>query len=139
THPVAYKYENKNGERFLVILFEGDSLYDASTRACDSGLLKNYVTQRVLIESLPWVSRQAIPAYCEGNPDLYLMCAEEENSLTVALFNCFADALTQPIVTLGKKYSRIECINCSANLSGNHVTLTSPLHGFTYAAFRVYQ
>lgn len=131
--PVAYRYENADGERFLVFLFEGDSLQKTSS------IPKNYAIQRVLIENLPWTARQPIPAYCAKNPELYVMCAKEDGALSVALFNCFADSLNNPVIELDGEYSRIACVGCSAALDGSRVILTSELHAFSYAAFRVYK
>ena len=136
TCTVAYKYENANGERFLVFLFEGDSLFD-KTYMRDSGLLKNYATQKVLTEELPWVARKALPAYCTGNPELYLMCRKEEDSMAVAIFNCFADPLIDATVVLDGEYKTIECVGCDAEILGNKVTLKGQLYGFTSAMFRV--
>ncbi len=136
--PIAYRYENAKGQRFLVFLFEGDSI-GTPTQICMSGILKNYVTQRVLIQTLPWVARQPIPAYCEGNPDLLLMCEKDGDDMSVALFNCFADPIMNSTVTLDEKYDSIECIRCKAELSGNRVTLCDTLHGFSYAMFRVHK
>ena len=138
TIPVAYRYENANGERFLVFLFEGDSVYGAN-RVCLSGLNENLATQRALIENLPWVARRPIPAYSAENPNLYLMCAKEQGAMSVGLFNCFADCVTQPVIRLDEAYDRIECFGCRAELTGNTVTLTGKLHGFTAAAFRVWK
>lgn len=134
--PVAYRYQNEAGQRFLVFLFEGDSLF-SENGVSDSGLLRNYPVQQVLAETLPWVGRQPLPAYCVGNPELYLMCAEENGRLTVALWNCFADPVVNPTVTLGKEYRKLECVGCTATLQGNRVTLTSRLHGFDFAMFSV--
>ena len=39
---IAYRYENQKGERFLVFLFECDSVYERDTQICLSGLVKNY-------------------------------------------------------------------------------------------------
>ena len=57
----------------------------------------------------------------------------EEGRLTVALWNCFADPVVNPTVTLGKEYRKLECVGCTATLQGNRVTLTSRLHGFDFA------
>ena len=38
---------------------------------------------------------------------------------------------------LGEEYKEIECLNCKASLQGNRVTIESPFHGFTFAAFKV--
>ncbi len=132
----AYRYENAEGQRFLVFLFDGESVYrDAGVGI--SGVLKNYATQKVLIEALPWVARRPLPVCCTGNPELYVMCKRDGNAMSVALFNCFADALSEPVVQLDGRYSRIECVNCDAALEGDRVILKSKLHGFCAAAFRV--
>lgn len=133
----AYRYENADGQRFLVFLFEGESVFGESHLGI-SGLLQNYATQRVLARTLPWVARKPLPAYCTGNPDLYLMCKQDDEGMSVALFNCFADALAEPVIYLDKPYIRIECTNCDAELDGDKVTLKSRLHAFEAAAFRVY-
>ena len=133
---VAYSYENANGERFLVFLFEGDSVY-SRTRICDSGIFRCFPMQDVLVKTLPWVARQPIPACSVGNPELYLLCRKEADSMSVALFNCFADSLCEPVVILDGNYNTIECFGCEARLEGNKVTLTSRMHGFTCAIFKV--
>ena len=133
---IAYRYENAKGQRFLVFLFEGESI-GTPMQVCMSGILKNYATQRVLAQTVPWVARQPIPAYCVGNPDLYLMCEQDGDAMSVVLFNCFADPLVNPTIILDEKYDSIECIRCEAELSGNRVTLCDTLHGFSYAMFRV--
>lgn len=137
--PLAYRYENANGERFLVFLFDFSTICQEKTNSCVSGLLENYATQRVLVENLPWLGKKPIPAYVVGNPNLYLMCREDKNSLSVALFNCFADPVLSPTLTLGDCYARIECVGCEATLEDNRVTLISRLHGFEFAAFRVWK
>ena len=137
--PFAYRYENKDGQRFLVFLFEGDSVYEFRSRVCISGIVKNYVTQKALAESIPWVSRRPLPAYSLGNPELYLMCRKSTEGISVALFNLFADGITNCTVMLEDKYDGVECVGCEAKLDGNRVILTSKLYGFTSAAFRVYK
>ncbi len=137
--PMAYKYENKNGERFLVFLFDGSSVYEEKKRVCLSGLAKNKVTQRVLAETLPWVGREPLPVSVVGNPELYVMCKKQDDAISVALFNCFADQLDSPVITLDGAYDRIECVGCEASLSGDKVTLESPVYGYTYVSFKVYK
>lgn len=134
---LAYRYENARGERFLVFLFEGNSIY-SYTGVCLSGLVKNYAVQQVLLESIPWIARKNLPAYCEGHPELYLMCHKDDDSTSVALFNCFADAITNLKVHLDKAYTSIECLNCEATVDGDTVTLSTKLHAFDCAAFRVF-
>ncbi|MBQ8341950.1 MAG: hypothetical protein IJY22_06230 [Clostridia bacterium] len=137
-HPMAYRYENKAGQRFLVFLFEANSIY-YSTGVGLSGLTKNPAVQNVLHEMLPWVARKPMPAAINGNPEVYMMCRKTENSLSVALFNCFADPVINPLVTLDESYNHIECLNCEASLQGDFVALTSRLYGFNFCAFRVFK
>lgn len=135
-HVFAYRYENAEGQRFLVFLFDGQSIY-GDTRIGISGLLENYATQRTLVRELPWVARKPLPAYCVGNPNLYVMCKQDADGMSIGLFNCFADPLIEPVITLNDTYRHIECVNCEATLDGNTVTLKSKLYGYTAAAFRV--
>lgn len=137
--PFAYRYENENGERFLVFLFEGASIYDHYKYVALSGINKNYATQEVLIDSVPWLAKQPLPAYCALNPEVYVMCEKDGDAMSVGVFNCFADPLTNPVIMLGEKYDRIECLNCEAVLDGNKVTITNKLHAFSAAAFRLYK
>ncbi len=133
--PVAYRYENQKGERYLVLLFEAASVFDQLT--FDTGLFKSIPMANMLTETLPWLARRPIPAYCAGNPELYLLCEEGEDTLSLLLVNCFADSLLSPTVTLAEEYSHIECVGCAAELQGNRVVLTEELHGFCAAAFRL--
>ena len=136
--PMAYRYENKDGQRFLVFLFEAASIY-SSTRVGLSGLTKNPAVQNVLHEFVPWVAAKPLPAAVTGNPELYVMCRKDEDTTSVALFNCFADPVLQPEIRLDGTYSRIECVNCTAELNGNCVTLTDTLYGYQSCVFKVYK
>ena len=136
--PIAYRYENARGERFLVFLFEGASIY-SRTRVALSGLNKNYVIQEALIKTILWVAQEPMPAYCDKNPELYVMCERDGDSMSVALLNAFADPVLHPTVVLDERYSQVECIGCEAVLDGNTVTLTSRVQPFSAAAFRVWR
>lgn len=133
---LAYSYENEEGERFLVFLFEGDSMR-THAYTCHSGLIKNYAVADVLTKTIPWIARKELPAYSTGNPQLSIMCRKDDSSMTVALLNCFADALTNPVITLDEEYKNIECVGCEAKTDGKTVTLTSKLYGYSSAMFRV--
>ena len=136
--PMAYRYENKDGQRFLVFLFEAGSIY-SSTRVGLSGLTKNPAVQDVLHAVMPWVAQEPLPVAVTGNPELYVMCRKETDSLAVALFNCFADPVLHPVIRLDDKYSCIECLNCEAEMLDDCVILKSQLHGYSTCAFKVYR
>lgn len=136
--PMAYRYENKAGQRFLVFLYEANSIY-YSTGVGLSGLTKNPAVQRMLHENMPWVARKPMPVAVTGNPELYVMCRKDEGTMSVALFNCFADPALNPVIRLDEQYSRIECLNCEAELQGDRVVLKGKLHAFEFCGFCVYK
>lgn len=133
--PVAYRYQNDRGERFLVFLFESETV-SAKAR---SGVFKNPATVRALRENLPWVAGKALPAVAMGGIELCLLCEKRENSLSLLLLNCFADPVLSPAVILDEEYARAEGIGASVTLDGMTLTLTSPLYGFSAAAVRLYK
>lgn len=136
--PLAYVYENADGQRFIVFLFEGESTCNRAKIGM-SGLFKNVITQKMLVEQLPWAAKKPVPAYCEGNFGLYLTCRRDEKAMSVALFNCFEDYLLDGEIVLDDTYTDIEFFGCSGVLAGNKVRLTAPIGAFCSAAFRVYK
>lgn len=127
--PMSYRYENAEGNRFLVLNF--------STRLADRDsypLLRHYERGRQYAENVEWLSGKKLPAYCYGHPSLYMLCKEDENSLSVGLWNFFADIAFEPVIELGDSYSEIEFINCSGELKGNKVFLDD-IAAFGFAGF----
>lgn len=129
--PLCYRYENAKGQRFLVFLFEGLSLN------FHSGLLRNYLMQAILTEGIVWVSRRLLPVSCMGHPDLYIICAGDEKSLTVGLFNCYADPIFSPRVFLGDAYSRFVGVNISGELESECEVRLDDIPPFSFAVFTV--
>ena len=127
---ICYRYENQKGQRFLVYLFDGMSLHP------DSGLIQGYLSQGVVTRGVEWISRRALPAGCEGHPQLYMICRESEKALIVGLFNCHADSIYVPRVRLSEEYGSLECLNTEGVLKGNCVEL-GELGAYAWAAFRV--
>ncbi len=52
------------------------------------------------------------------------------------LWNFFADTAIEPVIELGKEYSKIEFINCDGRLEGDKVYL-SDIQPFGFVAFEV--
>ena len=48
-----------------------------------------------------------------------MQCKEDDNSLSVGLWNFHADIAMEPVVELGEEYSSIEFINCDGKLDGD--------------------
>ena len=129
--PFAYTYQNANGQKFLVFL------YDSSALPRISGLHRGYLIQNLLHESAEWIADRKLPAFCGGNPGLYCLCKEGEGSLSAGLFNCFADSVLNPEIRLWKNYRSIEFLNCSGTLCGDRVVLDAPIGAFDFIAFEV--
>lgn len=125
--PMSYRYENANGQRFLVL--------NINTRSNDN-ILKHYARSRQYAEQVQWLSGQKLPAYAYGNPALYMQCKQGGGALAVGLWNFCADIAIEPVVELNKKYSKIECINCDVRLDGDKVYL-SDIQPFGFVAFEV--
>ncbi|MBQ8432770.1 MAG: hypothetical protein IJX28_07790 [Clostridia bacterium] len=124
---LCYRYENSRGQRFLVYLFEATSLHR------DSGLLQGYLVQQATTRGVEWISRRPLPVKCMGHPQLYLLCKEEDDRLTVGLFNCHADSIYAPTLTLDRDYQRVECLRGEGVL--DHRTLTlSELPAYSWTA-----
>jgi len=67
---------------------------------------------------------------------LYLMTKKDASSMSVGLWNMFADPVLNPVIDLDQAYSKIYFVNCNGKLNGNRVVL-SEIPAFGYAAFEV--
>lgn len=66
-----------------------------------------------------------------GNPALYILCKKNENSMTVGLWNFFADIAIEPVVEPYGNYSCIKFLNTGGKPEGNRVYLNNiPAFGF---------
>ncbi len=129
--PLCYTYENGAGQRFLVWLFHAAELLR------DSDLTKGYLIQETMINGIEWVAKKPLPVTCKKNPGLYIMCKKTENTMSVALFNAFADSIFTPTLALDEAYAEITAaVNTKGSVRGRTVTL-SELPAFSFAAFTV--
>lgn len=126
--PLSYKYENSNGNRFLVL--------NINTRKDNSSMLKHYERGRQIADNIFWLSGNKLPAYSYGNPSLYMQCKKNENAMAVGLWNFFADIAIEPVVELDNDYKSVKFINCSGRLEKNKVFL-SDIQPFAFVAFEV--
>lgn len=128
--PSSYYYENADGNRFLVFAF--DMYFNAETS------FRSYTRARQLIRAAEYLSGTLLPASIEGCPDLYMMAKESaDGKMAVGLWNIYADAVYEPVITLSGDYKNIRFVNCQGKLEGNRVML-SQINAFTFAGFEVY-
>lgn len=126
--PMSYRYENSNGDRFLVL--------NVNTRFGNENVLKHYERSRQCWEHIPWLSGNKLPAYVYGNPSLYIQCKKNNDAMAVGLWNFFADTAIEPKVELDKEYKEITFINCNGRLEGDKVVLTD-IEPFGFVGFEV--
>ena len=132
--PMSYLYENSCGERFLVINVEaGNVIYEDTIN-----ILRQQIRGRQIADNMRWLSGgNYLPAYCYGNPDLYIMVKEKDGKLTVGIWNFFADIVFDPVIELGEVYQGLKVLNGGkGELKGNQVLL-SDIPAFGFAAFEV--
>ena len=124
--PDSFLYENENGHRFLVLGF------DASFTSYNS--YRTYCMQKMLYSACEWLSGKKLPAKCEGNPGLYILCKKDnDGNMAVGLWNMFADEILQPEILLSEAYESVEALGCYAELNGNRLRLSDlPAYGFAF-------
>ncbi len=119
----AIEYENAEGQKFLVYAFDAAFV--------DENRYRNYCMQRQLLSSLSWLGAE-LPAVCAGNPDLYMICKENEQGLAIGLWNISADEILEPCITLSESYGTAEFIRCDGVMDGKCLRL-SPISAYGFA------
>lgn len=128
--PVSVMYENEKRQRFLII--------NANPRLADKqDIMRHYRRSRQYAEVSEWLGGKKLPAYVYGCPELYIQCRkdEENGTITVGLWNNFADPAMEPDVMLDAEYSDFEFLNCTGTADKNKVRL-SDIPPFSFAAFK---
>ena len=123
----AYEYENTKGWRFLVYPFHA---YE--TRQHDH-VFRCYCRMRQLADSIEYIRRKPMDAVCLNNPDLYVQSKKDETSISIGLWNFFADDVFAPKITLADEYEEPQFIHCTGQLCGKEIVL-SDLAPFAFAA-----
>ena len=123
----SYSYENAQGQKFLVYAVNGYSMGELFFRQRARG--------EQIVKFIEGLGKR-LPATLLGNPDCYMLCKEQGDSLAVWLGNFFADEVFNKTVTLAKEYDSIEFIGCSGRLEKDKVILEG-LAPFTSAGFVV--
>ncbi len=98
--PLAYRYENADGTRFLVYCF------DANSMPHESSIFAHHARRRQLWRLLPWLGTELPYRMDSDEVNLYAMCKEgEDGSFFVALFNFTPDERFEVSLTLRKDLS----------------------------------
>ena len=124
--PGAFFYENGEGHRFWVFAF--DAYFN------NENMYRSYSRARQLVKAVGRLTGRALPACSLGNPDLYLLCKQDERELAVGLWNICPDGIYEPVVELEHACRGIRFLNCRGRLEGNRVYL-SQMEPFSFAGF----
>jgi len=126
--PASYIYENKDGMKFFVLLFDGNFVPDS--------FLRQYTRRRSLFYAIEKISGKKLPVKIDSNPDMYVMTKEKDGELTVGIWNFSFDTAFSPEVKLSEKYSKISYINTKGKFKKDKVILNDIIP-FGFAGFTV--
>ncbi len=133
--PAMYRYENKNGQKFLVYTFDAHDC--RSLEFMQGYMFSGYSRQRALFEGIEWMAGEKMPAKCNGNPKLYLLCKKGEEKMSVGLWNFCEDEIIEPVITLHRAYDKVRFLGCDGYMKEDKVILSNALPPFGFAAFEV--
>ncbi len=120
--PFCYLYKNSEGQKFLV--------FNCNAKDTEM-LLKHHANAKIIADYVEWLSGKKLPAYCYGNPNLYLQCKENEKQLVIGIWNFFEDEVIEPVIQLAKEYNRAEFLFGLGTLLGERAVLSDiPPYGF---------
>ena len=110
--PSSYLYENNEGQRFLVYLFEGASV------PFDSDLLLSYPRMRQLKKALAYLGKKPLSAYVTDNVSgVYMMTKKEGKTLSLGLWNTRPDTFSFSVAIDGfdRLTSAPDCVSAKEN------------------------
>ena len=133
--PACYYYENREGQRFLVYSFAAHTAR-VKNGWC-KGLFRHYYRQTQLIDAVDRLQGHPLPAVCAGNPQLYMICKKNGHSMSVGIWNSFADEVISPIITLDRPYTKVDCYHCQGKIVEDQVFLQEDIPPYGFAFFTV--
>ena len=136
--PGWVRYENQEGQRFLVFPFDTKELFHRKTS--EAGYLMCYALRRMLTEQIEWLTGSPLDAYAQGNhPWLYTMVKKGEDSLAIGLWNLFDDKIQDLTVKINGDYKNLRFVNCTGEKTATGVRITSPLYPYEFAGIELSQ
>lgn len=134
--PACWYYENSLGQRFMIYSFVAQTVWVVD--GWHNGLFRNYCRQRQLAKGICRLQGRALPAMCFGNPELYILCKRDDNSMSVGLWNIFPDEVIDPVIHLDGEYKKSDFYNTTGHIEGNKVCLEQNIAPYGFAFFTVY-
>lgn len=107
--PAAYRYQNENGERFLVYAFDSEEQQDSSS------LYWSYGRGKQIADAVEWLGSTPLPMRCERHPHLYAVCKENNGVTAIGFVNCCEDEIIGANVTFPRAVRPIQWIGCTGS------------------------
>lgn len=123
--PETFFHENADGGRFFVLNFD--------TRGAKG---RGYDVSRMLADAVQRLSGGKLPAYVNGNPDLYVMAKRGGGETVVGLWNMFADSVLDGVVELDVPAGDVEFFNCTGRKDGDRVVIYE-IPPFSFSGVRI--
>ncbi len=133
----CYCYENAKKQRFLIYSFAARTVY--VTLEWTPGIFRNYYRQRQIADGICNLQNRPLPAICYKHPELYILCKKDENSMTVGLWNLFADTLFTLKIVLDEEYKKAEFYNCEGVLCKNKIKLDTDIVPYSFGFITLYK
>lgn len=131
-YPLSYTYENADGERFLV------NLFDAQDAMIKFGWFLSYARSRMVAKILPWLGKNHRDVHVVGNyPYIYLLAKEDERELALGVWNLFEDPAANVRISIPYEAQDIEFIDCKGKIEGNIITLENDIRAFSGAFVKI--
>lgn len=123
--PASYRYENADGERFLVFAF--DAYFT------NASVFRQYPRAAQILRAVEWLGGKKLPASLYGSPDAYVMTRTDGEKTAVGVWNFSVDTICDPVLELDGDYSLTDTLNCTADIRDGRLYL-SDISPFGFAA-----
>ena len=119
TAPGVYRYENQNGQRFVVYGF------DAYEAPLGSGFQLSRGRGQQLCDAVEWLSGTRLPVECPGVPYLYAVCKCQGNAYAAGYLNCTEDDAEGVIVKINVPFDpdSLQFLNCTGRIRPDGVEI----------------
>jgi len=122
--PACYFYKNVLGQQFAIYTFDAYTLrYFLSNNKGGTVISAGRHDQLYMLYTL--LSGNKLPAEVPCSPELYMIQAQRENTLSVLLCNVYPDKVYSPVLKLDGDYRVLSSINCTAQVNRNNLSLST--------------
>lgn len=115
--PASYRYENAQGQKFLVFLF------DASAVKPNSGLSCSYYRQAQILNAADWMGEK-MPCIIRKQPGMYMIAKEDENNLAIAFSNFSLDPAYDVLIETDRTDASIELIGVEGKMTEKGILIS---------------